>query len=284
VISSFTPTFELQKVLATSKEYDNYRGEIENPHGQVHVNIGGDMQSTLTSPNDPVFYLHHANVDRLWWKWQLAYPKLANTYAGSSFTSGKGMGTATVGDALAPYKARVSDVFRTEDLCYTYKEENLDNFKVKLPQPVVRGSPRTPGGDIDKSVKVGPAPVQTKPISSIDRSDLLHIRVPKPLPESWIKENGMNAEEVRAREKKRAEDINKANEKETVVDGALWTRPGALAKLISAGASKFHADVEGIRVEVKAIAQKPLQAVADLKERVKSALKKKGIDAKLPQT
>jgi tyrosinase len=25
-----------------------------------------------TSPNDPIFWLNHANVDRLWWTWQTA--------------------------------------------------------------------------------------------------------------------------------------------------------------------------------------------------------------------
>lgn len=38
-------------------------------HNQVHRWIGGDMLAG-TSPNDPVFWLHHANVDRLWWLWQ----------------------------------------------------------------------------------------------------------------------------------------------------------------------------------------------------------------------
>lgn len=27
-----------------------------------------------TSPNDPVFFLHHCNVDRLWWQWQQNHP------------------------------------------------------------------------------------------------------------------------------------------------------------------------------------------------------------------
>jgi tyrosinase len=34
----------------------------------VHVWIGGDM-SPSTSPNDPVFYLNHCNIDRIWEKW-----------------------------------------------------------------------------------------------------------------------------------------------------------------------------------------------------------------------
>jgi hypothetical protein len=38
-------------------------------HNRVHVWVGGDMIAA-TSPNDPVFWLHHANIDRLWAKWQ----------------------------------------------------------------------------------------------------------------------------------------------------------------------------------------------------------------------
>jgi tyrosinase len=37
-------------------------------HNQVHVWIGGDM-GPATSPNDPVFYLNHCNVDRIWEGW-----------------------------------------------------------------------------------------------------------------------------------------------------------------------------------------------------------------------
>jgi tyrosinase len=37
-------------------------------HNRVHVWIGGDMLVS-TSPNDPVFYLNHCNVDRMWAAW-----------------------------------------------------------------------------------------------------------------------------------------------------------------------------------------------------------------------
>jgi tyrosinase len=37
-------------------------------HNRVHVWVGGDMSPT-TSPNDPVFYLNHCNVDRVWERW-----------------------------------------------------------------------------------------------------------------------------------------------------------------------------------------------------------------------
>lgn len=38
-------------------------------HGLAHVYIGGDMENGGT-PNDPIFFLLHANVDRLWAIWQ----------------------------------------------------------------------------------------------------------------------------------------------------------------------------------------------------------------------
>lgn len=41
-------------------------------HNAVHVYIGGQMQ-TGSSPNDPVFFLHHANVDRLWALYQATW-------------------------------------------------------------------------------------------------------------------------------------------------------------------------------------------------------------------
>ncbi|MFD7132036.1 tyrosinase family protein [Streptomyces sp. NPDC059894] len=42
-------------------------------HNRVHIWVGGDM-GPGTSPNDPVFFLHHCNVDRLWARWQHSHP------------------------------------------------------------------------------------------------------------------------------------------------------------------------------------------------------------------
>jgi hypothetical protein len=41
------------------------------PHNLVHKSIGldGDMGSPATAARDPIFWLHHANIDRLWVKW-----------------------------------------------------------------------------------------------------------------------------------------------------------------------------------------------------------------------
>jgi len=42
---------------------------IQGPHGNVHVEVGGSMCCVATAALDPIFYLHHANVDRQWNLW-----------------------------------------------------------------------------------------------------------------------------------------------------------------------------------------------------------------------
>jgi hypothetical protein len=50
-------------------------------HNIIHVWVGGDM-GPGTSPNDPVFFLNHCNVDRIWARWQHAHPNAGYLPAG----------------------------------------------------------------------------------------------------------------------------------------------------------------------------------------------------------
>jgi len=45
-------------------------GLMPGSTNRVHVWVGGSMLP-MSSPNDPIFMLHHCNVDRIWAKWQL---------------------------------------------------------------------------------------------------------------------------------------------------------------------------------------------------------------------
>jgi Common central domain of tyrosinase/Polyphenol oxidase middle domain len=51
-------------------DYTIASGSLEGtPHGNVHVQIGGWMGWVPTAAQDPIFYLHHCNIDRLWNLW-----------------------------------------------------------------------------------------------------------------------------------------------------------------------------------------------------------------------
>ena len=50
--------------------YSGFTGSLEGtPHGSVHVSVGGWMSSFNTAGQDPIFWLHHCNIDRLWETW-----------------------------------------------------------------------------------------------------------------------------------------------------------------------------------------------------------------------
>lgn len=46
------------------------------PHNGVHNSIGGIMANPFDSPTDPIFWLHHCNIDRIWSMWQQRHPSL----------------------------------------------------------------------------------------------------------------------------------------------------------------------------------------------------------------
>ncbi|CAN8104145.1 unnamed protein product [Discula destructiva] len=53
----------------TGGAFDCYRS---HPHSSVHLAVGGTLKDQSASPGDPIFFLHHTNLDRLWWLWQAA--------------------------------------------------------------------------------------------------------------------------------------------------------------------------------------------------------------------
>jgi hypothetical protein len=59
------------------ERFGSFQVRLESIHGWVHVAVGGDTgeMSTARSPADPLFWLHHANVDRLWARWQERNPR-----------------------------------------------------------------------------------------------------------------------------------------------------------------------------------------------------------------
>ena len=71
-----------------------FETKLENaPHNPVHNLIGGAMADIVISPRDPLFWVHHANIDRLWLAWFEAgdgrhMPRAYQNYWDGSFQYG----------------------------------------------------------------------------------------------------------------------------------------------------------------------------------------------------
>ena len=77
-------------------------------HGDVHNAVGGDM-ADKSSPTDPLFWLHHANLDRIFSKWQTSHP---------------GQNPSNLAEKLKPspiFKGKVGDVLNIAALGYSYQ-------------------------------------------------------------------------------------------------------------------------------------------------------------------
>ena len=61
----------------SSASFSSFQSALNGPHGLVHGRTGGQMGSVPYAGFDPIFYLHHCNVDRLWWNWQRSNPGIA---------------------------------------------------------------------------------------------------------------------------------------------------------------------------------------------------------------
>ncbi len=84
--AGFLPTTAQVTGALAVTPYDNapwqggtggFRSQMEFAlHNLVHRWVGGTMKK-MTSPNDPVFWLHHCNIDQLWARWQKEHPTTA---------------------------------------------------------------------------------------------------------------------------------------------------------------------------------------------------------------
>ncbi|MDB6166098.1 MAG: tyrosinase [Lacunisphaera sp.] len=122
-------------------------GWINGPqmHNRVHVWVGGSMLP-LTSPDDPVFFLHHANVDRIWALWQLQHP--AQSYLPAGGVANK----TNLNDPMWPWNTAAdtrspASVLDTTALGYIYQGkyavvlQGNDNSFVEIPNAASLSTP-----------------------------------------------------------------------------------------------------------------------------------------------
>jgi len=69
--------------LALGANYSAFDGMEFNPHGNAHTRWDGSIRFIDTAAKDPLFFLLHCNVDRLWAKWQKQNNRYDSTQAAS---------------------------------------------------------------------------------------------------------------------------------------------------------------------------------------------------------
>ena len=145
------------------------------PHGVVHTSIGGQsgwMSSFQLAGRDPVFWLHHANIDRLWNRWiqqggGRTNPTGDSTWMNTTFTFFNDNGTQV--------QMKGSEVVATaRNLCYRYD----DDPPVLLPTPRATGTQRA----MPPIREAAPEAISTS--SAPVELDASRVRVSLPVPEA----------------------------------------------------------------------------------------------------
>jgi tyrosinase len=112
-------------------------------HNRVHLWIGGNM-APMTSPNDPVFFLHHCFIDKVWADWQALQqqnnPDAAPHYAPER----QGPPGHNLEDVLHPFSRKVRDTLSVEALGYSYEPEPGEAMPEAAPDPLLRDRMRSP--------------------------------------------------------------------------------------------------------------------------------------------
>src|SRR5438552_3544487 len=145
-------------------------GTLEGvPHGTVHVGVGGTnplgwMSRFETAGRDPIFWLHHANIDRLWAQWLRTKTHInppVPQWLNELFEFGNGQWYTQLG---------ARDVLNTTatPLRYRYDDERPRPVRVvpqaarrQLEAAVRRGPPEKLGAT-KRDVPLGPSPTHAE--------------------------------------------------------------------------------------------------------------------------
>jgi tyrosinase len=97
----------VQAILDNDSRFDDFSTQLENIHNGVHTWVRGSMSQIPVAGFDPVFWAHHAMIDRLWYLWQQQHPN------GS-------LDPSMLDAALTPFPFTVAQVLDIGPLGYDY--------------------------------------------------------------------------------------------------------------------------------------------------------------------
>ena len=135
-----------------------------NLHNAVHIFIGGHMRIVPSASNDPIFFLHHANVDRLFESW--IRKAGGNPPSGYSMTETGGHPGHNLNDYLVPFfplKTNADMYKRSSELGFRYDMlQRTDN----LPSDDSLTRPCPNNTCMRGGYNISPTPTPTNPASS----------------------------------------------------------------------------------------------------------------------
>ncbi|KAJ9078630.1 hypothetical protein DSO57_1004894 [Entomophthora muscae] len=222
-ISPFFSSDTISPIIRNNN-FTEFTSQIETgPHAPPHNNIGGQRghMGRMSSPNDPIFWIHHANVDYWYAQWQDSFGK-------DNYIPGK------ENDPLPHFSpTTVKDTFDTlaYPYCYRYVPKIVPPVNPSPEQtPSDQGQPQPNNPSTSQNIQ----PIVTQLVitdlhrrqntpalgsnpdqlllalkeacpanvcpDAFDRNDLRRLRVPKPTPLRWILMNNLDLVEVRRQE------------------------------------------------------------------------------------
>jgi len=110
------PTTQVVGTVMASATFLDFTKRLEDVHNGVHSWFeASTMNNQGIAPADPIFWMHHANVDRLWAQWQAAHPgDFPDLPDGVNDESGR------PANIMDPWTSKEADTRNTTDLKYYY--------------------------------------------------------------------------------------------------------------------------------------------------------------------
>jgi hypothetical protein len=179
-------------------------------HSRVHVGLGGDFKK-WASANDPIFWVHHAFVDKIWYDRQQKHKNWANSYPEGPCD-------------MPTYNLTCKDTFDTKKLGYYYEEDRFTwtatlqtkSTPIRLPEPF---TPLPNNGTIsDDSYMLYASNYILKDIllpSNVSKDNVKPgcelLNLPAALPIEFIRNMKYDETEVRQNERRDALSVDKHN-------------------------------------------------------------------------
>jgi tyrosinase len=103
------PTPQRVEELLGYRDFRDFSNQLQTVHNGIHGYVGGTMAYVNWAAFDPIFWGHHAMIDRIWRRWQLRHPQNA-------------FPPEYLNQALKPFELNVGQVLNIHALGYDYAE------------------------------------------------------------------------------------------------------------------------------------------------------------------